>query len=131
MVISNKTIVFRFPRVPAENVCMRHWPANFEFTIVCGKIRPVNPPSIFKGLPPSLIPTPPSQPRPTTAACPISRNVLSDEHNAFQEADVIKTFGELQNKLADKKHDFARFSIFSYCLIIQFRIRTAQENCKL
>ena len=41
-----------------------------------------------------MIPTPPSKPRPTTAACPSSRNVLSDEHNAFQGADVIKTFGE-------------------------------------
>ena len=87
------------------------------------KIRPVNPPSICKELPPSLIPTPPSKPRPTTAACPSSRNVLPDEHNAFQKADVIKTFGELQNKLVDNKHDFASFSIFSYllndCLIIQ------------
>ena len=105
-------------------MCRRHWrQLAFKFTIVRGKIRPVNPPSIFKELPPSLFPTPPSKPRPTTAACPSSRNVLPGEHNAFQEADVIKTFAELQNKLVDNKHDFARFSIFSYllhdCLIIQ------------
>ena len=125
----NKATVFRFPRDPAENerwrkaipkdnipespdtvVCSRQWPANFEFTIVRGKIRPVSPPSIFKELSPSLIPTPPSKPRPTTAACPSSRNVLPDEHNAFQEAAVVKTFGKLQNKLVDNKHDF--FNIF-------------------
>ena len=137
-----KPLFFVFPRDPAENerwrkaiprdnipkspdtvVCRRHWPANFEFTIVRRKIRPVNPLSIFKELPPSLIPTPPSKPRPTTVACPSSRNALPDEHNALQEANVIKTFGELQNKLVDNKHDFARFSIFSYhlndCLITQ------------
>ena len=92
----NKATVFRFPRDPAENVCRRHWPAKFEFTIVRGKIKPVN---------------------------PLSKNVLPDEHNAFQKADVIKTFGELQNKLVDNKHNFARFSTFPYlvndCIIIQ------------
>ena len=79
---------------PDSVVCRRHWAANFEYTIVRGKIRPVNPLSIFKELPPSLIPTPPSKPRPTIAACPSSRNVLPDKHNAFQVADVIKTFSD-------------------------------------
>ena len=120
------------PESPDTVVCRRHWPANYEFTIVRGKIRPINPPSIFKELPPSLLPTPPSKPRPTSAACPTSRNVLPDEHNAFQKADVIKTFGELQNKLVDNKHDFSRFSIFSYllndCLIIQ-SVEFEQPSC--
>ena len=46
-------------------ICIKHWPVGFPTKSVNGKIRPVEPPSVFEGVPISQIPTPPSKPRTT------------------------------------------------------------------
>ena len=48
-------------------VCVRHWPENYPATKSKGNgtMRPAIPPSVFEGVPSSLLPTPPPPPRPT------------------------------------------------------------------
>ena len=47
-------------------VCIKHWPKDFaKVKAVNGKERPLDPPSIFEGVPKSEIPTPPPPQRPT------------------------------------------------------------------
>ena len=39
-------------------ICDRHWATNFATTKIFGKKKPQYPPSVFKGVPKSSIPTP-------------------------------------------------------------------------
>ena len=137
--------VFRFPQDPTENkrwraaiprdnipqsldtvVCARHWPANYEFVVYRGKKRPVHPPSVFPNIAPSLIPTPPSNPRTTIASRPSCRNVIPDQQNAFNELDVIKSFNEMKTKLIDNQYNFNRFQISSYWFNGSINIQSLQ-----
>ena len=40
-------------------ICEIHWPAGYETVKKKGRVRPKNPPSIFPGIPQSIIPAPP------------------------------------------------------------------------
>ena len=53
---------FRIPRAQAAvtkytAVCRKHWPENFNFKTVYGKLRLVNPPSIFPDVPKNCLAT--------------------------------------------------------------------------
>ena len=48
------------------SICERHWPPGYNTISVHGKLRPADPPSIFRGVKKSLLPTAPSKPRPTS-----------------------------------------------------------------
>ena len=81
-------------------ICEKHWPDNFEVVKSRnGKIRPKNPPSIFKGFRPSEIPTPLPPPRTTSKTSFVVRTRQEDELSAFLDADKV-TFEGLQAKLS-------------------------------
>ena len=92
---ANKEKVFRLPRDPTERerwikmiprddipdnsntvICERHFPSGCETITVFGRKRPHHPPSIFDCVKPSLIPSTPAPPRPTSKACSTSRNII-------------------------------------------------------
>ena len=97
------------PRVTQERVlalkdpviCSNHWPDNFKSATVNGKSRPQEPPSIFKGVPLSVLPTPPPNPRPTARSSAAVRNAKPDEMSAFKEQDRV-TWQQLKLNLAMK-----------------------------
>ena len=83
-----KKKIFRLPRDPAERerwikmiprdnipdnpntvIRERHFPSGYETITVFGRKRPRHPPSIFDCVKPSLIPSTPASPRPTSKAC--------------------------------------------------------------
>ena len=124
---NSKASVYRFPQdatqkkawrdaIPRDNIpdskdtviCAAHWPTNFKYMTVRGKIRPVDPPSIFHNIPLSMIPTPPPKPRTTTKTCSSTRNIIPDELSSFLEKDKL-TFPLLQDELINKQ--FQRFVV--------------------
>ena len=129
--------VYRFPKdkdererwkntIPRDNipdhpdtvVCSQHWPADTPMIKFYGKLRPKNPPSIFPGIPKSMIPTPPPDQRKTTTqkTLPSNRNIIPDEIDLFMAKDVIG-FGELKEKFVDNDFNFdTRFQIISYVM---------------
>ena len=82
-------------------VCKHHWPENFRTATVHGKTRPVDPPSVFKPFKKSEIPTPPSNPRPTSRTSASVRTTKPDEMNAFKESDKL-TWDRLKTNLSMK-----------------------------
>ena len=97
------------PRVKQEKilsqkdpvVCARHWPRDFRKTAVNGKSRPVDPPSIFHGVPLSVLPTPPPKPRSTTRASATVRSTQADQFDDFKKNDSL-TWESLKINLAMK-----------------------------
>ena len=84
--------------IPRDNI--PDTPSNYEYTVYRGKRRPVHPPSIYSDVPPSMIPTPPPKPRPTTIACLSTRNILPDQQSKFHEVDVINKFWRAKIKIS-------------------------------
>ena len=70
-------------------ICIKHWPVGFPTKSVNGKIRPVEPPSVFEGVPISQIPTPPSKPRTTKRSTFEVRTTQEDQLDKFLAADKI------------------------------------------
>ena len=97
------------PRVNQEKIlslkdpviCHHHWPSNFNTTTVNGKSRPHDPPSVFKGVPLSVLPTPPPKPRPTSRTSSTVRTSQPDEMPTFKEIDNL-TWDRLKVNLAMK-----------------------------
>ena len=79
----------RVSKLKEPVLCMKHWPVGFPTTTVNGKPRPINPPSVFEGVPLSQIPTPPPKPRTTTKATYDSRTRIEDEIDRFLAEDRI------------------------------------------
>ena len=73
-------------------VCARHFPPDFPVIKVKGRERPQDPPSIFEGIPKSLLPTPPPPKRRTLKAESSVRSVKEDELLKFTELDRIDSF---------------------------------------
>ena len=98
-------------------MCSQHWPADTPMIKFYGKLRPKNPPSIFPGIPKSMIPTPPPEQRKTSQqkTLPSNRNIIPDEIDVFMAKDLIR-FGELKEKFVDNGCNFDRFQIISYVM---------------
>ena len=93
-------------------VCSLHWPGCFEKIEVRGKWRPVHPPSIFKGIPSSIVSPPPPPQRKTTRTSCHERNTAEDELAEFYKLDNI-TYSSLKETLLNNKKSFAvRFTNF-------------------
>lgn len=75
-------------------ICERHWPEGYAKIKFYGKERPRDPPSVFENIPPSLLRTKSSIPRPreTVNTSSSVRSILPDEISAFEEQDNIKDF---------------------------------------
>lgn len=82
-------------------LCIKHWPVGFPTKTVNGKPRPINPPSVFHGVPLSQIPTPQPKPRTTTKARYDSRTRIEDEIDKFLAGDKIdwETICSLQSHI--------------------------------
>ena len=69
-------------------VCERHWPPNYEKYRHYGKERPVNPPCLFEGVPPSCI-TKVTVKRPTQKSSRDVRSIIPDEMDTFTLSDTL------------------------------------------
>ena len=131
----NKVTVFRLPTdkderekwiqaIPRENipdkadtvVCEQHFPPGYPTIIKHGKKRPREPPSVFKCVKPSLVPTKPAPCRPTSRASSSIRSVIPDEMEKFIEADKIDNFQHLNSKLNNKLLEFGEIEVIWYSL---------------
>ena len=107
-VTSESQQVFRFPKdnyeqqrwiraIPRKDllvnnntvVCRQHWPDNFPTYLHRGKERPVNPPSVFIGIPPSCCRSI-ETPRKTKKTLSSTRSILPDELSQFNSVDLLK-----------------------------------------
>ena len=121
----NKENVFRLPTekednnrwinaIPRDNihdsadtvVCERHFPSGYPTVTKFGHKKPRDPPSVFKCVKPSLIPTSPPPLRTTFKASSPVRNIMADELEMFLAADKIACFRSLYQKLQIKEIDF-------------------------
>ena len=98
-------------------VCIKHWPDNFTTKLgINGKNRPVNPPSIFQGIPSSHIPMPPPPPpppRPTERCTAEVRNRREDEMNEFAEKDKV-SFEKMVESLCTGDYEFDDIPIVTF-----------------
>ena len=69
-------------------VCAKHWPIGFESYQHYGKIRPVNPPSVFPHVPKSCVTHVP-QKRTTKKSLVENRSILADQMQEFSSSDVL------------------------------------------
>ena len=86
-------------RVTDETViCELHWPENYPTYSKKGHERPAVPPSIFTGIPSSIIPNPPPPPRETQRSSNQLRNTLPDEFDEFERLDRL-SYPDLEEQL--------------------------------
>ena len=88
------------PNSPNTFICENHWPVNYETCQIHGKIRPLNPPTIFICVFQSQIPTPPPTKRTTTKSLPSTRNMKPDEISAHLDLYEISCFDDLCLKVS-------------------------------
>ena len=69
-------------------VCEKHWPDGYESYVHYGKLVPIDPPSLFNGIPASCIPSQ-SKRRTTKKALTENRSILPDEMDSFTEYDSL------------------------------------------
>ena len=82
-------------------VCKKHWPRFAKFKIVHGKECPIDPPSIFEGIPSSCLATKTAPPRPTKRTLALIRSQQPDEIDQFLKQDKINML-EIEKKLNGK-----------------------------
>ena len=92
-------------------VCERHWTADYRKKNVRGKLRPVDPPSVFECVKFSQRPTAPPPPRRTKKALSASRQMEIDQLNIFDQMDSISSCKELIDGLPKKIESMNCFSI--------------------
>ncbi|XP_065647966.1 uncharacterized protein LOC136077640 [Hydra vulgaris] len=83
-------------------VCQLHWPNEAPFESKYGKQRPLNPPSVFKNIPPSCLATPASKVRKIVTLSSF-RSILPDELNDFLKEDEL-IFDDIQSLLSDNNN---------------------------
>ena len=86
-------------------ICSRHWPANAPMFSFYGKDRPLNPPSVFENVPPSVIPAQPTRRTTVRTSCH-QRNRKDDELAEFLQRDRF-TFEDLKETLSSKSKQFS------------------------
>ena len=97
-------------------ICSKHWPIAFEqYKSRYGKWRPVHPPSVFDGIPSSIVPPPPPPSRPTSRTSCHQRNTLPDELELFTRLDEFN-FHSLKDVLLKNERSF---SVNVICFSIQ------------
>ena len=83
-------------------VCEIHWPKGYPTIRVHGKVQPRDAPSIFPGVPKSMIPTPPSKPRPTSKTSLTVCGKKEDELTSFLQKDKITYESLIKNVVSYK-----------------------------
>ena len=86
-------------------VCEKHWPEDYETYVHYGKIRPVNPPSVFSDIPDSCVPSVIKK-RQTRTSTEGNRGVQLDELGEFNIQDnldynrIIEATSRMENIIA-------------------------------
>lgn len=125
--------VYKFPKDPIEQkrwkeqiprsnlvitkysaVCRLHWPESAVFIPCYGKLKPVDPPSLFPHIPKSCLTSPPPKIRKTLASSS-SRGILPDEINNFLQQDKL-LFNEIDNVLSITQDIFVFKDIDCYLI---------------
>ena len=88
-------------------VCERHWPNGYETVIHYSKQRPLNPPSLFSCVKPSLLPTAVTPPRETIRSSAEVPSQLANELDAFNQKDKICSFESLQSQVSNYAFGFS------------------------
>ena len=70
-------------------ICERRCPPDYKTISVQGKLRPVDPPSIFQGVKKSIVPIRPDKPRTTDKSSSEAGNRKQDQLKAFQMKDKV------------------------------------------
>ena len=86
-------------------VCERHWPQNHPQIIVRGKSEPSTPPSVFRCVPPSLLP--PLYHPIKKKACSAAREEVFDEMLKFDSKDRIIGFKDINLALCIRLYYYA------------------------
>ena len=86
-------------------ICSRHWPPNPPMIKYYGKERPADPPSVFEGIAPSIVPEQPAPPRTTKRASCHERNQQPDELEEFLRQDRL-TFESMKETLVSNSKQF-------------------------
>ena len=84
------------------SVCEIHWPKGYPTIQVHRKVRPRDPPSIFPGVPKSMIPTPPTKPCPTSKTSLKVHGKKEDELTSFLQKDTITYESLIKNVVSHK-----------------------------
>lgn len=114
---SKKIPVFRFPKdkkeiekwkksLPYKDmtvtnnsvICELHWPSSYPKKKIHGKFRPLNPPTVWPGVPKSLIPTPVSTSRTTQRTSFDVRTTQPDQLTEFKIKDCVD-FAEISQRV--------------------------------
>ncbi|XP_047142826.1 uncharacterized protein LOC124817080 [Hydra vulgaris] len=112
-----KISVYKFPREISEKnnwfmsiprshwtltkysvVCKLHWAEDAEFTLYRGKLRPINPPSVFPNISKSCLPSPPPKMRKTLSSSS-KRGIEKDELEDYRIIDNLK-FEDIEKYLS-------------------------------
>ena len=116
--------VFRFPKKAADMkvwiralpyrdlnvnsnsvICVKHWPENYPTVKLRGKERPLNPPSVWPGVPESCIPTPAPPPRPTQRKSFTVRSMQPCQMDEFLKLDKVND-DMLTNRVLKENYNF-------------------------
>ena len=95
------------PNTKDTVVCERHWPNGYETVMHYGKQRPLNLPSLFSCVKPSLLRTSVLPPRATIRSSAEVRSQLADELDAFNQKDKICSFESLQSQILNHNFGFS------------------------
>ena len=99
------------PDRPNTVVCEEHWPPGYATTKINGKERPLLPPSVFKGIPASVIPTPQPRTRETKRALSSVRTLQPDELQQFVDFDMV-SFEDMCSQIINR--DFNNVKVTCY-----------------
>ena len=103
-IVCNKTVV-----------CELHWPQGYENCKKKGHWRPKNPPSVFPGIAPSIIPEPPAKPRETQRTFNQARNTLPDEIEQFEQLDKFTLLKLKEGLLAGSQQLYVPLYVPKVC----------------
>ena len=102
------------------HICIKHWPKGFPVKSERGKERPVNPPSVFDGIPTSSIPSQPPPPRPTYKCRFEERTRQDDQLSKFLEMDKI-SFEKLTKSLKSGEYELeVKIMLFPFILSYKY-----------
>ena len=70
-------------------ICSLHWLSDYPTFLRFGKSRPRDVPSVWPGIPKSVVPTPPAPSRSTKQSSTTVRSHIPDEIDLFLQQDVV------------------------------------------
>ena len=92
-------------------ICVKHWPSSYATVSGKGnKERPVEPPSVWPGVPASCVPAPPNPPRPTSRTSLSVRDIQPDQMDEFLRKDRV-SFSEIVERVVNENYKFCDHTV--------------------